>query len=91
MTDQGRLAGKALITAAGQGIGRATALAMAAEGASVFAPTSISKHSPALMARAASPFFRWTCLIVTGDRRGCQGDTGRSVQLRRICASRHHS
>ena len=38
MSDQGRLAGKAaLITAAGQGIGRATALAMAAEGASVFA------------------------------------------------------
>ncbi len=34
----GRLAGKkALITAAGQGIGRATALAMAAEGAQVFA------------------------------------------------------
>ena len=33
MTKQGRLAGKAaLITAAGQGIGRATALAMAAEG-----------------------------------------------------------
>ena len=38
MTGQGRLAGKAaLITAAGQGIGRATALAMAAEGAHVFA------------------------------------------------------
>ena len=38
MTEQGRLAGKAaLITAAGQGIGRATALAMAAEGAHVFA------------------------------------------------------
>jgi 2-keto-3-deoxy-L-fuconate dehydrogenase len=34
----GRLAGKkALVTAAGQGIGRATALAMAAEGAQVFA------------------------------------------------------
>ncbi len=34
----GRLAGKtALLTAAGQGIGRATALAMAAEGAQVFA------------------------------------------------------
>ena len=38
MTEQGRLAGKtALVTAAGQGIGRATALAMAAEGATVFA------------------------------------------------------
>ena len=38
MAKQGRLAGKAaLITAAGQGIGRATALAMAAEGAEVFA------------------------------------------------------
>ena len=34
----GRLNGKrALVTAAGQGIGRATALAMAAEGAEVFA------------------------------------------------------
>src|SRR4030095_11627546 len=34
----GRLAGKkALITAAGQGIGRATAIAMASEGAQVFA------------------------------------------------------
>ena len=38
MAKQGRLAGKtALITAAGQGMGRATALAMAAEGAAVFA------------------------------------------------------
>ena len=38
MAKQGRLAGKAaLITAAGQGIGRATALAMAAEGVAVFA------------------------------------------------------
>ena len=38
MTEQGRLAGKtALVTAAGQGIGRATALAMAGEGATVFA------------------------------------------------------
>ena len=38
MTKTGRLAGRrALVTAAGQGIGRATALAMAEEGAEVFA------------------------------------------------------
>ena len=35
---EGRLSGKrALVTAAGQGIGRASALAMASEGATVFA------------------------------------------------------
>lgn len=38
MSEKGRLAGKrALVTAAGQGIGRAAAIAMAAEGARVFA------------------------------------------------------
>lgn len=45
MTDKGRLAGKtALVTAAGQGIGRASALAMAAEGAHVFA-TDINEET----------------------------------------------
>ena len=50
MMGQGRLAGKsALITAAGQGIGRATALAMAAEGATVFA-TDINMDALATIA-----------------------------------------
>src|SRR5205085_3773971 len=48
----GRLAGKrALVTAAGQGIGRATALAFAAEGASVLA-TDIAQDKLAPLADA---------------------------------------
>jgi len=50
MTRTGRLAGRrALVTAAGQGIGRATALAMAAEGAQVFA-TDINAEALASLA-----------------------------------------
>lgn len=49
MAQTGRLAGKnALVTAAGQGIGRATALAMAAEGAQVFA-TDINEETLATL------------------------------------------
>src|SRR5215471_3409511 len=48
----GRLAGKrALVTAAGQGIGRAAALAFAAEGASVLA-TDIAEEKLAPLANA---------------------------------------
>ena len=48
MSDKGRLAGKtALVTAAGQGIGRASALAMAAEGAHVLA-TDINEETLSL-------------------------------------------
>ena len=50
MTEAGRLAGKrALVTAAGQGIGRATAVAMAAEGAQVYA-TDINEDALASLA-----------------------------------------
>ena len=53
MTNQGRLAGRtALITAAGQGIGRATARAMAAQGASVFA-TDINAEALASLEETA--------------------------------------
>ena len=53
MIKTGRLAGKrALITAAGQGIGRATACAMAAEGAEVFA-TDINEDALATLATEA--------------------------------------
>ena len=58
MTMTGRLTGKrALVTAAGQGIGRATALAMAAEGAEVCA-TDINGDSLASLSG---------CLLYTSD------------------------
>ena len=54
----GRLAGKvALITAAGQGIGQATAMAMAREGAQVYA----TDVKPELLAS-----FRGVANVVTG-------------------------
>ena len=53
----GRLTGKtALITAAGQGIGRASALAMAREGATVFA-TDINAQALAELADAGLRTF----------------------------------
>ncbi len=63
----GRLTGKtALVTAAGQGIGRATALAMAAEGASVLA-TDINESTLEDLAAAAEGELSTTLLDVRSD------------------------
>ena len=63
----GRLAGKrALVTAAGQGIGRATALAMAKEGAQVFA-TDINAETLATLQDEASGDVQSFALDVRDD------------------------
>lgn len=63
---QGRLAGKrAFVSAAGQGIGRATALAFAREGASVLA-TDVNAATLASLAEA-HPGIRTALLDVTSD------------------------
>ena len=75
----GRLDGKrALVTAAGQGIGRATALAFAAEGANVLA-TDIALEKPAdLPDRLIA-----TRLLDARDERETSGSVARSSRLSR--------
>ncbi|MBA5777572.1 SDR family oxidoreductase [Stappia sp. F7233] len=67
MIAAGRLAGKrALVTAAGQGIGRAAALAMAREGATVFA-TDVNEAALADLVKAGQPGLEAWRLDVRDD------------------------
>ncbi len=69
----GRLAGKrALVTAAGQGIGRATALAMAAEGAHVFA-TDVNPDTLAELKSASSGTLEVNVLDVLDESSVTEG------------------
>lgn len=66
----GRLSGKrALVTAGGQGIGRATALAMAAEGAEVFA-TDINEDALATLSGEGVTTFRLDAMDAASVRDG---------------------
>ncbi len=63
----GRLSGKrAIVTAAGQGIGKASALAMAAEGASVLA-TDINRETLGQLAELDNPNLRTSLMDVRDD------------------------
>jgi 2-keto-3-deoxy-L-fuconate dehydrogenase len=86
----GRLAGKiALVTAAGQGIGRATAVAFADEGALVWA-TDVNESSLAAL-RHDRPKIRTRRLDVreTGDVTGCATDVG-TIDILFNCAGYVH-
>ena len=88
-----RLEGKtALVTAAGQGIGRASALALAAEGAQVWATDVNAKLLAQLRGRRRRP-ARWrsTCSTRRAIERLVSSAAGarRAVQLRRLRAQRH--
>ena len=89
----GRLTGKtALVTAAAQGIGHATALAFAAEGAHVMA-TDINADALAALSDTVGLTTRLINVAdgaaVTEAAAGARG-AGRLVQLRRLRPSRRH-
>ena len=85
----GRLEGKrALITAAGQGIGRATALAFAAEGATVFATDVNQNGLDSLAAMAGIEAF---LLDVTSDESVREGVTRARPDILFNCAGVVHN
>lgn len=85
-----RLAGKtALVTAAGQGIGRASALAMAAEGAKVLA-TDINPASLDELDEAQMPSLETFVLDVRDDVSVREGTGGRDIDVLFNCAGFVH-
>ena len=85
-----RLAGKtALVTAAGQGIGRASALAMAAEGAKVLA-TDINPASLNELDEAQMPSLETFVLDVRDDVSVREGTAGRDIDVLFNCAGFVH-
>ena len=85
-----RLAGKTtLVTAAGQGIGRASALAMAAEGAKVLA-TDINPASLNELDEAQMPSLETFVLDVRDDVSVREGTGGRDIDVLFNCAGFVH-
>ncbi len=85
-----RLAGRtALVTAAGQGIGRASALAMAAEGAKVLA-TDINPASLDELDEAQMPSLETFVLDVRDDVSVREGTGGRDIDVLFNCAGFVH-
>ena len=85
-----RLAGKtALVTAAGQGIGRASALAMAAEGAKVLA-TDINPALLNELDEAQIPLLETFLLDVRDDVSVREGTGGRDIDVLFNCAGFVH-
>ena len=85
-----RLAGKtALVTAAGQGIGRASALAMAAEGATVLA-TDINPARLNELDEAQMPSVETFVLDVRDDASVREGIAGRDIDVLFNCAGFVH-
>ena len=86
----GRLAGKtALVTAAGQGIGRASALAMAAEGATVWA-TDINRALLNELDEAQMPSVETFVLDVRDDASVREGIASRDIDILFNCAGFVH-